>query len=186
MRIMGPPTGDRQAVLDRVIAEEVHPRFIGDMFPALWAAGLRYAVDPVGMVAQAIKETGGGEFPRKVAPWFHNPCGLRVRYLDAVRALLAQLGSITDPEHPLTHHQFGSWTEGARGHAQHLRAYAGCPVPGDELVDPRYGLIIGQHRLVEFEELGGKDPAGRTKWAGSPTYGAELVAIARRLQGGSA
>ena len=185
MRIMGPPTGDRQAVLDRVIAEEVHPRFVADMFPALWSAGLRYAVDPVGMVAQAIKETAGGSFPRKVQPWFYNTCGLRVLHLDQVRNQLRALGS-TDLEHPLTHHQFGSWLEGAHAHAQHLRAYTGCPVPEGERVDPRYEVVFGYHQLGEFEELGGKDPAGRTKWAGSATYGAELVAIAHRLLGGSA
>jgi len=185
---MGPPTGDRQAVLDRVIAEEVHPRFVADMFPALWSAGLRYAVDPVGMVAQAIKETAGGSFPRKVQPWFHNTCGLRVRDLVAVRGLLAVLAGPSlplDGEHPLTHHQFGSWAEGAHAHAQHLRAYTGCPVPEIERVDPRYEVVFGYHQLGEFEELGGKDAAGRTKWAGSPTYGVELVAIAHRLLGGS-
>lgn len=178
MKIIGQPSADKKPVFDRIRegGVAVHTRFIAEMFEPLWTAAVRYAVDPVGVVAQSIKETAGGTFPRKVQPWFFNTCGLRVRYIDNVVALLDRPNEPADREHPLTHQMFGSWDEGALAHVQHLRAYAGCPVPEDEVVDPRYRYVIGLHSLTDFEELGGK-------WAGSPTYGTELVAIARKLQG---
>lgn len=174
MRIIDHPSEDKAAVFARLRegAVSVHTRFLAEMFEPLWTAAVRYAVDPVGVVAQSVKETGGGYFPRKVQPWFHNTCGLRVRYIDNVVSLLGT----DDREHPLTHQMFGSWEEGALAQVQHLRAYAGCPVPDDEVVDPRYRYVVGKHTLVDFEELGGN-------WAGSATYGVEVVEIARRLQG---
>jgi hypothetical protein len=76
---------------------------------------------------------------------------------------------------PLAHQLFPNWEVGSAAHAQHVRAYAGWPVSGrDMIVDPRYGLVIGKHTLTHWAELGGK-------WAPSPTYGTEIENLMQKL-----
>lgn len=170
MRIVGPPTADKGRVTSQIVALGIgHPRFTTEMFDPLWSAALRYCIDPVGLVAQAYKETGAGNFGGNVKPEHCNPCGLKIRYLGLYPEASGDL--------PLAHQMFPNWATGARAHAQHLRAYAGCPVEDTELVDPRYFLVFGKFQCIEFEDLGGK-------WAPSLTYGTELVALARKLRGG--
>lgn len=170
MRILGPPSVTVAHLSARLTLQaDAHPRFLGEMFQPLWEAAESYTVDPVGMVAQAFKETGGGRYGGKVKPEHYNPCGLKIRHLDLYPG-------VTDGDNPLAHAMFPNWTTGCRAQAQHLRAYAGWPVHPENLVDPRYTLVIGRHRCESFEELGGK-------WAPSLTYGQEIVTLARRLLG---
>jgi hypothetical protein len=170
MRIIGPPSATPALVMHNLMKDNPAPRFVGEIFPPLWDAAQRLFIDPVGVIAQAYKETGGGTFTRKVKPWFYNTGGIQIRHKDEVTKLLGT----TDPEHPLLHAMFPSWEAGALAHVQHLRGYAGWPVT-DMVVDPRYVYVVNRHQVENFEELGGT-------WAPSPTYGTELVAIARRLQ----
>lgn len=151
--------------------------FRNAMVPALWNAAVRYGLDPVGMIAQSHKETGGGTFLGKVKPNFYNTCGLKIRHQGI-------LGTPDDPtigEQPLAHAMFPNWQVGAEAHAQHLRAYAGYPldeedVPSRLVVDPRYTLVVGKYRCESFEDLSGR-------WAiPGKTYGEEIVATARKLQ----
>jgi hypothetical protein len=143
------------------------PLFNDQMLPALWAAGLRYGIDPVGVVAQSYHETGAGKFPGRVKPEFYNTCGLKNRHLGL-------FPGIDDGDNPLAHARFASWDAGARAHVQHLRAYAGWPVtPESEIVDPRYWLVVGK-RLEEFEELSGN-------WAPAATYGQSIEALISKL-----
>lgn len=172
MRILGPASASLAVVAKRVKAEpKATPEFAGVMLDTLWAEAERYGVDPVGVVAQSAKETGYGSFTGAVKAIMRNPCGLKI----------AQPGFVTgtDGDKTLAHAQFASWRVGARAMVQHLRAYAGAPVPHiDLVVDPRYeaALLVGLDTpVVDFEGLGGG------KWAPSLTYGAEVVAIARRL-----
>ena len=171
MRILGPPPlgvtlGTLQAGLTALGGNAL---FVNDMAPPLWAAAVKYAIDPVGMVAQAFKETAGGAFKGKVRAEFCNPAGLKLRHPGLF------LG-VTDGDNPLAHSMFANWAVGAEAHAQHLRAYTGCLLDGHLVVDPRLVFVVGRYRVETFEELGGK-------WAPSPTYGNEIVAIANRLQG---
>lgn len=170
MRIIGPPSATFETVRDNLAGMGSTALFVNQMFPALWTQGLRYGVDPVGVVAQSFKETGGGKFAGKVKPDFCNPCGLKVR----VQSMLPELAG----DQPLAHQIFPNWDVGARAHVQHLRAYAGWPVePDDLIVDPRYTYVIGKPWVESFEDLSGK-------WAPALDYGTTLVAVARRLQGG--
>ncbi len=169
MRIIGPPAQVRDRVLANVQARTgVHPRFINEMFPVLWDAGLRYGIDPVGVVAQSGKETAWGNFTGNVKPEFYNTAGIKIRHN-------ALFPGTTDGDRPLAHQMFPNWAVGADAHVQHLRAYAGWPVDADILIsDPRYVYVIGRHKVENWSELGGK-------WAPAPSYGPELEAIAKSL-----
>lgn len=165
MRIIGPPSAEHSVVRPRLTALGVTDLFLNEILPVVWQAGLHYAVDPVGAVAQSFKETGGGKFTGKVKPQFYNTCGLKIRNLG--------FDPLASGDHPFAHQIFPSWEVGAIAHVQHLRAYANCPV-GGPILDPRYHLVAGRHRCVHFADLGGR-------WAPSPTYGTEVEAIAARL-----
>lgn len=178
MRILGPPTTTYTQITNSLQGLKVDPLFIAEMAYPLWLAGRKYFIDPVGMIAQSIKETGGGKFPGKVKPGFFNTCGLKIRNQGV-------LGTPDDPtvgEQPLAHAMFPSWVVGAEAHAQHLRAYANWTLESEVdknylIVDPRYTFVVGLHRCENFEDLSGK-------WAiPGENYGPEIVAIARKLQG---
>lgn len=175
MRIIGPPSagvGDVVRNLQQMSATNI---FREQMFPALWDAAVEYGIDPVGVVAQSWKETGGGTFKGQVTPQFYNTAGIKVRHV-------GKYPGVDDGDRPLAHAQFPNWQIGARAHVEHLRAYSGWPVAGP-VVDPRYQYALrlqappaGVAWVETFEELGGL-------WAPAADYGTTLVAIARRLQG---
>lgn len=168
MRIIGPASATYATVEKNLRARVgLHPRFVNEMFPELWAAAVEYGLDPVGVVAQAGKETGWGNFTGNVKPEFYNTAGIKVRYN-------ALFPGVTDGDRPLAHQMFPNWRVGAIAHVQHLRAYTGWPVTDEPIVDPRYQYVAA-HRLENFEDLGGK-------WAPSTSYGVELVGLARSLQ----
>jgi len=169
MRIIGPNSATFAKVKANIAASgKAHPRFIDEMLTPLWVASHKYGIDAVGVVAQALKETGWGHYGGAVKPEFYNTCGLKIRHT-------AMFPGVTDGDNPLAHQIFPNWEVGAEAHLQHLRAYAGWALALDTLlVDGRYGYVYGKYRLENFADLGGK-------WAPSPTYGTELEALARTL-----
>lgn len=171
MRILAPPPLGTTllTVQARLPAAGANTLFVSSIAPALWAAAVKYAVDPVGMIAQAVKETSGGAFTGKVRPEFYNPAGIKIRHPSL-------FPGITDGDNPLAHQMFPSWPAGAEAHAQHLRAYTGALLDGHLVVDPRLVFVVGKYRVETFEDLSGK-------WAPSQTYGQEIVAIAAKLIG---
>lgn len=168
MRIIGPPSVNRDTVVDNTwaLTPAPEPFFMTDVFLECWNEAVAYGLDPVGVVAQAGHETGWGRFGRAIDARWCNTAGIKIRYLGG--------SGMPSGEEPLAHTLFPSWTIGARAQVQHLRAYAGWPVPGSELVDPRYQLVIGKHWCESWEDLGGH-------WAPSLAYGKDVVAVARRL-----
>jgi hypothetical protein len=146
------------------------------MLEPLWRAASQYGLDPVGLVAQAAKETNWGNYTGRVKPEFHNTCGLKVAPEQQALVFPDQPDPRpTADDKPLAHAMFSNWWIGAKAHAQHLCAYTGQLI-GEEPVDPRYELVVNKHWCENFEDLGGK-------WAPAPDYGVKIVAIARRLQG---
>jgi hypothetical protein len=176
MRLFGPPSAPQKQVLDKLMVMGGHSRFVQEMFPWLWEAGLETFVDPVGLVAQSWKETKGGQFTGNVRPYFCNTAGIKVRDTKSTMELLGT----TNEDHPLVHSQFASWEVGALAHAQHVRAYGGWPYLG-LIVDPRYSLALRQPGnparpvLEHWEQFS-------VNWAPSPTYGRELEAIMSQLR----
>lgn len=169
--ILGPPT----AQIERVIANlpsGFATRFRDDMLPALWRAAEDHGIDPVGMVAQAAKETAWGRFGNRVRPAFHNTCGLKIH--TSQQALFRR---VTDGDRPLAHAMFANWETGATAHAQHLLAYTGKRDVSGLIIDPRFTLVTGEP-ISRWSELGGK-------WAPSPTYGIEIESIMQRLSSGN-
>lgn len=169
MRILGPPTASWDTVRANLIKLGAAALFVDQIAPAVWTAARRHCVDPVGAIAQAFKETGGGRFGGRVKPEFYNPCGLKLRH--------PGLFPETSGDQPLAHSQFASWLVGCEAFVQHLLAYTGCLVEdaGYLVVDPRVVFVLGNNYRVEtFEELSGK-------WAPSTRYGTEIIAIANQL-----
>jgi hypothetical protein len=163
--ILGPASATQDVVASNL--GTVADLFRNVMFPELWAAAEEYGIDPVGMVAQSIKETGGGTFGGRVKPWFYNTAGIKVRHVVDVMHLVPT----EDGDHALVHQMFPNWRVGAVAHAQRLRDY--CLAPFDGLVvDPRHGF--GSRGITTWAELGGR-------WAPSPTYGTEIEAMMIRL-----
>ena len=149
--------------------------FVEVMFDELWRAAEEVGIDPVGMIAQSLKETGFGTFAGAVREWFHNPAGIKVRHAEEVLDLLG----VGDQNHPLVHQMFPNWRVGAVAHAQRLLDYCLLDVAQNTcgmIVDPRHGF--GNRGILHWEELGGR-------WAGSPTYGEEVADLMRRLAGES-
>ena len=160
MRIIGPPSASQNKIR-AYISNRGWSFFSDHMFEPLWETAVEYGIDPVGVVAQSLHETGNGLFPGNVRPWFHNTAGIKVRNDKDVMALIGT----TNPDHPLVHAQFATWWIGAEAHVQHLRIYAGWPVDTVDIVDPRYVWVENRgYRLESFRELG-------SRWAPSSTYG---------------
>lgn len=168
MDIMGAPSAPLD-VVQRKLREQNRPSyFIDVMVPELFKAAQLYGIDPVVMVAQSAKETAWGTFPGKVKQWFNNTAGIKVAPQEQ-----ALYPGITDGDNPLAHARFATVFHGAKAHAMHLRAYAGSPVPADEVVHARYWVVPLAH-VRTVEGLSGR-------WAPSPSYGSEIVSIARTL-----
>jgi hypothetical protein len=169
VNILGPPTATVATAAYNLGV--VNKRFLAEMFSELWDAAVRHGIDPVVMVAQSLKETGGGNYLGKVPATFYNTCGLKIR--DPALAG-------PDQEATMAHAQFASWWLGAQAHAQHLIAYTQTDLGswGEPLVDPRWVWVRKPDAtpVLTVEALGGR-------WALSPTYGTELAAICTRLRG---
>lgn len=168
MNIIGPPSASLAVVLRKLREQNRGSVFVDLMVPALYEEGLKWGVDPVVMIAQSAKETAWGTFPGKVKGWFNNTAGIKVHPVEQ-----AMYPGVTDGDNPLAHERFASWTMGARAQAQHLRRYAGMPVPDDEVVYSRH-WVVQLYRLKTVFDLSGR-------WAPSPTYGSEIADIARTL-----
>src|SRR5688500_17440232 len=107
MLIVGRPSAPLDHVRGRLPAN-TSTVFRDQMFPALWDAALAYHLDPVGLVAQSLKETGNGNYGCAVSPWHFNTAGIKLRDLRAVETVLGVTGEASD-RHPLVHAQFPNW-----------------------------------------------------------------------------
>lgn len=166
-KLFGPPSASWDVVDENLALRGVADLFRDEIAPLVWAAATAYHIDPVGAVAQSLKETGAGKFGGAIDARWLNTCGLKVR----TPGIHPELSG----DKPLAHAMFPSWQTGAIAQAQHIRAYGGWPIPpGDVLVDPRYIWVIGKHKCTDWSNLGGK-------WAPSATYGVQIEQIMTEL-----
>jgi hypothetical protein len=174
VNILGRPTVPYSKVRENLVLLKAAPLFLDTMFYELWDAGMLLGVDPVVMVAQSYKETGGGRFGGLAKPAMCNPCGLK---LDEEQQKLVPGVTDSNPDKTLTHAIFPNWTVGALAMAQHLRAYSGAYLPDNSfIVSPRYKYVVQINKPVDTVE----GLSGRWAYPGV-TYGPEVVAIARKL-----
>lgn len=119
-------------------------------------------VNPIAAYAQSAKETAFGRFGGVLDESYHNPCGLKT----------AVGGDNYDPN---AHQVFATWQDGIDAHLDHLALYAGANgYPRSNTLDPRHkAYLLGTAKTVE--DLGGK-------WAGSLTYGTEVVSYMQSIQ----
>lgn len=169
MRIIGPASALRAEVFAR-LPSTASTLFRDTLFPLLWDTANLHLIDPVGVVAQCAKETAWGNFGGRITTGFRNPAGLKIP-----PDMHSFLVGVTDKDNPLAHSIFPNWRTGVLAQVQHLRAYAGWPVPAADVVDPRHELAVGSW-CETWAELG-------EKWAPATNYGAKVIEIARRLQG---
>lgn len=161
MNIIGPSSVSVEAAQAWARKRNSHERFV-NVAPLYWQIAPRYGIPPEIPYAQASHETDKGHYTGVVSPEFHNWCGLKTR----------AGGSNSDPK---AHQRFPDDATGVLAHVQHLARYAGAQsLPeGDELVDPRWGLVT--KFTHEVEGLGGA-------WAPSRTYGNGIAALAADLR----
>jgi hypothetical protein len=172
-----PLFGPASATVETVLAgipSIAHERFTAEMVPALWAAASRYRLDPVGLIAQAGRETNWGIYDGQVDAEAHNTCGLKLS--PAQQRLYAETGG----DKPLAHSMWTNFYAGAVAHAQHVWAWADMALIDlpDLLIDPRWAavksLIPERVKAVTWGDLGGR-------WTTSLTYGTENESIMVRL-----
>lgn len=135
--------------------------FIG-LADIYWKIAPQAGVDPAVAYAQSAKETNFGKFTGVLNESFHNPCGLKN----------SSGGGDYDKN---AHKIFSSWNEGIQAHVDHLALYAGVPgYPKSSTPDPRHFASL-KGIAPTVEALGGK-------WAGSATYGTDIVKMMNELK----
>jgi N-acetylmuramoyl-L-alanine amidase len=156
-----PILGEPQTTVERAQAwaraQGATPTFLR-LAPLYWRLAPPRGVRPEIAYAQAAKETAFGRFGGVLDASFRNPCGLKI----------TAGGGNYDPN---AHRRFPSWRAGVIAHVDHLALYAGAPgYPRAGTPDPRHFPYL-RGTAPTTEALGGK-------WAPSPTYGREVVALA--------
>ncbi|MEK4063341.1 MULTISPECIES: polysaccharide deacetylase family protein [unclassified Paenibacillus] len=133
-----------------------------DLADIIWNEAPKAGVDPVVVYSQSAKETGYGKFGGVLDETFLNPAGLKTQ----------SGGSDIDEG---AHQRFFSWEEGVKAQIDHLALYAGAfGYPKLDTTDPRhFPHLMG--KAVTVEALGGA-------WAGSPSYGVEIVNMMLELK----
>ena len=147
------------------------------LIPSLWGSAIKNGIDPVVLIAQAMKETGYFNFKGVIRPNFCNTCGLKI----------TKGGGDQDPG---AHNRFEYWEDGIQAHADHLALYAGAPNfpkyspdcashPNEQYkvngttTDPRhFTYLYGKCKTVE--SLGGN-------WAPSLSYGEDIIQMAQQI-----
>lgn len=183
MRIVGPPSAATAAVLagfrDQV-AQRAPTEIVGETLAATteiigrtWEYATAYRLDPVGLAGQIAVETGWLLFGGRLDIRWRNPAGIKNRDPRIVSTFLPQ----ADPDHPLMHAQFPSWSVGCLAHAQHVAAYAGVLDWSDlPVVDPRV-VYVTEPAAETWDDLSGR-------WSPAADYGRRITrAVSTMLAG---
>lgn len=169
MPLVGPSTATLAQAQEWARSKNAHPRFVDDILPAIYRAGLEQwranegrSINPAIVAAQSAKETGWGRFSGVLSPDFNNTAGIKT----------GRGGGDYDPD---AHQRFDSWDEGARAHCNHLAAYTGLAVVGKP--HPRYHTVARLSwagTITTAEQLG-------ARWAPSGSYGSDIARMVDEL-----
>lgn len=160
MKILNKPSATKEQVYAWLETKEHHP-IAESMIEIFFDIAQKEGVDPVVVIAQAMKETGYFRFRGVLKPNFCNTCGLKI----------SRGGGDTDPN---AHRRFDYWEDGILAHVQHIALYAGAPgYPKENPMDPRhFGYLLG--KCPNVEDLS-------CNWAPSKTYGQDIVAMCESI-----
>ena len=177
MKILNTPSATLEQCKEWIKGVKTAHPMASAMVPLLWDAAVANGVDPVVLIAQAMKETGYFNFKGVIRPNFCNTCGLKV----------TKGGGDQDPG---AHKRFEYWEDGIMAHSDHLALYAGAPN------QPKYSPDCASHTNEKYKHNGTtKDPRhftylhGKCKnvedlsgnWAPSSTYGQDIVKMANQI-----
>ena len=177
MKILNTPSATLEQCKEWIKGVKTAHPMASAMVPLLWDAAVANGVDPVVLIAQAMKETGYFNFKGVIRPNFCNTCGLKV----------TKGGGDQDPG---AHMRFEYWEDGIMAHSDHLALYAGAPN------QPKYSPDCASHTNEKYKHNGTtKDPRhftylhGKCKnvedlsgnWAPSSTYGQDIVKMANQI-----
>lgn len=157
--IMREPTATIEDMRSWARSKKAHSTFI-NLAAIFYNISVRKGVNPIVTYAQSAKETGYMKFGGVIDITYNNPCGMKT----------SQGGGNKDPN---AHHKFKSWDEGIQAQVDHLALYAGIVTPNSP--DPRHFPYLANKPIKYVEELSGK-------WAGSKTYGQEIVKLMREIE----
>ena len=160
MKIINKPSATKEQVLTWLDGKNPHPIAKG-MVELFFTIAVQEGVDPVVVIAQAMKETGYFKFKGVLKPNFCNTCGLKNK----------AGGGDTDPN---AHHRFDYWEDGILAHVEHIALYAGAPgYPKSNPKDPRhFDFLLG--KCPNVEDLSGN-------WAPGSNYGQEIVRLSQEI-----
>ena len=187
MLILSKPTATKDQVMQFIKNTRTAHSLCYAIVPMIYDEAIKVGINPIVAVAQALKETGYFNYNGVLRPNFCNICGLKGSYG----------GGDYDPN---AHKRFEYWEDGVKAFIDHLALY--CGVKGypkyskeTELyyngkgtfydvnkykkngttLDPRhFTYLLGTVKTVE--DLSGK-------WCPSKTYGEDIIAIVRKIEG---
>ena len=177
MNILGKPSATQEQCQEWINnVPNAHP-LAKALIPSLWDSAIKNGIDPVVLIAQAMKETGYFNFKGVLRPNFCNTCGLKITKGGGDYEIGA-------------HMRFKSWEDGIMAQSDHLALYAGGPTV------PKYSPECGTHQNKDckangttkdprhFTYLFGKCPTVESlgcNWAPSASYGTDIVRMVNEV-----
>ena len=160
MKILNKPSATKEQVFAWLDEKHAHP-LSKAMIDLFFEIAEKENVDPIVVIAQAMKETGYFKFKGVLRPNFCNTCGLK------------KTGGGGDTD-PTAHCRFDYWEDGILAHVQHIALYAGAiGYPKSNPLDPRHFAYL-HGKCPNVEDLSGN-------WAPSKTYGEDIVKMCKSI-----
>ncbi|WP_296734155.1 tetratricopeptide repeat protein [Anaerovibrio sp.] len=164
--ILGPPTVSPDQMVRYILSRSPAPKLncsLEELVEAYYTEGAIEGIRPDVALCQALKETDFFRYGNDVSYKQNNYCGL----------------GATGNKAP--GYSFFVPQRGVRAHIQHLIAYASKEMPKQELVDPRFMILVEKYPEYQGSAIYWPDLNG--KWAVPGTYyGQDILRLWREAQ----
>lgn len=164
--LFGPATVSQEQMISFILARNPEPKIncsIEELVAAYYKEGDIEGIRPDVALCQALKETGFFMYGNDVSYQQNNFCGL------GATGNKAPGFSFFTPQ------------RGVRAHIQHLIGYASKNLPKQELIDPRYEVLVTKYPQFHGTAVYWTDLNG--KWAvPGTTYGQDIIRLWREAQ----